>query len=206
MPTRTSPTRQRRAARTRRAILQVALELIEQQGAEKLSLREVARQIDYSPAALYEYFPNKDALLQALRGEVDRQLEQVLRALPAAPTFAERLVQAGLACLRYAQEQPQRFSLLASPNQVPAADPGARLVFAEILQGGAQAGEFLPDPALGTVEMAHMLWALVYGLAALGQSSPAEGQAEEALRWLVRAIPTHESQNSNTDHQKSNET
>ena len=55
----TTAPRQRRHEKSQQAILDIAAKLIVEHGHEKLSLREVARQADYSPAGLYEYFKSK---------------------------------------------------------------------------------------------------------------------------------------------------
>ncbi|MCB0074139.1 MAG: helix-turn-helix transcriptional regulator, partial [Caldilineaceae bacterium] len=47
-------TRERRALRTREAILDAARQIISRQGADALSMRAIAKAIDYSPAGLYE--------------------------------------------------------------------------------------------------------------------------------------------------------
>ena len=54
--------RQRRHLRTKDAILDAARQIIATEGAEKLSMRAIAKRIDYSPAGLYEYFGSKDVL------------------------------------------------------------------------------------------------------------------------------------------------
>jgi AcrR family transcriptional regulator len=166
----------------RRSILHTALELVMRQGVEKLSLRAVARQLDYSPAALYEYFPSKEALVAALQGEVDRQLSEMLRdSTPSAEqpiSHAENLVRAGKACLHFASQNPQLFALLP-----PSAPNAVRQVFLETLQAGAADGQFIQDPALGTEDIAHAWWALVYGLAAVEMADP--GRADDILHWFV---------------------
>lgn len=48
--------RERRAQRTRDAILEAARGIISKKGVEALSIRSIADAIDYSPAGLYEYF------------------------------------------------------------------------------------------------------------------------------------------------------
>jgi AcrR family transcriptional regulator len=48
-----------------------------------LSLREIARQVGYSPAGLYEYFDSKKAIMQALSDEGDSLLNERLAQVPA---------------------------------------------------------------------------------------------------------------------------
>lgn len=53
-------------ALTRERIVAVAIEQIDQNGLMAFSLREVARQLDVYPAAVYWHVPNRDALLAAV--------------------------------------------------------------------------------------------------------------------------------------------
>ena len=52
--------REIRHEETRTRILSVAKRLLRKDGIEKLSLRKVASESNYSPAGLYEYFKNKE--------------------------------------------------------------------------------------------------------------------------------------------------
>ena len=59
---------------TRDAILQAARELFVSEGYRNVSLRKIAERIEYSPAAIYSYFPSKDDLFFALAEEGFRKL------------------------------------------------------------------------------------------------------------------------------------
>src|SRR4029079_3180929 len=52
-----------------RAILDAALELFVKSGYEEVSIRKIAERIEYSPAAIYSYFPSKDDIFFALAEE-----------------------------------------------------------------------------------------------------------------------------------------
>src|SRR5690348_4585271 len=80
----------RRAARlarvhedARRAILDAARRLATRDGARNLTLRGVAAEAGYAPAALYGYFRNRDELVCALAAEdialVARQMREAAR-------------------------------------------------------------------------------------------------------------------------------
>lgn len=80
----------RRAARlarehedARRAILDAARRLATRDGARNLTLRGVAAEAGYAPAALYSYFRNRDELVCALAAEdialVARQMREAAR-------------------------------------------------------------------------------------------------------------------------------
>ena len=57
-----------------RAILDAARELFVREGYENVSIRKIAERIEYSPAAIYGYFPSKDDIFFALAEEGFRLL------------------------------------------------------------------------------------------------------------------------------------
>jgi AcrR family transcriptional regulator len=67
----------------RRAILDAARKLASRDGARNLSLRRVAAEAGYAPAALYGYFRNRDELLFALAADdittLARQMREAAR-------------------------------------------------------------------------------------------------------------------------------
>src|SRR6266516_4303795 len=58
----------------RRAILDAARELFNAEGYQEVSIRKIAERIEYSPAAIYSYFPSKDDIFFALAEEGFRLL------------------------------------------------------------------------------------------------------------------------------------
>src|SRR5207248_4245029 len=58
----------------RRSILDAARELFVAVGFENVSIRKIAERIEYSPAAIYSYFPSKDDIFFALAEEGFRLL------------------------------------------------------------------------------------------------------------------------------------
>ena len=73
-------TRVERKERTRRAILDAALELCESQPLAALSLRQVAKQVGIVPTAFYRHFESIDELGLALVDESFSSLRDLLRA------------------------------------------------------------------------------------------------------------------------------
>ena len=52
-----------------RAILDAARDLFVAEGYHNVSIRKIAEKIEYSPAAIYSYFPSKDDIFFALAEE-----------------------------------------------------------------------------------------------------------------------------------------
>ena len=84
--------RDRRRLATRAEILAAARELLLEVGPEGLSLRQVARRADFSPAALYTYFSNKDSLIASLFAESFEHLDAYLRRVPGDLSPDRRVV------------------------------------------------------------------------------------------------------------------
>ena len=60
---------------TRDMVLTTALEIIDREGAEGLSMRRLARALDRDPMILYRHAPNKAALLDGVAETVLAQLK-----------------------------------------------------------------------------------------------------------------------------------
>lgn len=97
--------------------------MVERGGLDALSINKLAAVVDYTPGALYRYFPSKDALLAALvlrclddvRAHTDRALAALgPKASPLARLFA--IVRGYRA---FARTAPERFGLLASTMADP---------------------------------------------------------------------------------------
>jgi AcrR family transcriptional regulator len=72
--------RQRRATATVGAIVEAAARILVDSGPRALSTNSIARRAGVSVGSLYQYFPNKHAILRAL---VEREIERVERLRPA---------------------------------------------------------------------------------------------------------------------------
>lgn len=60
----------------KRRIINAAIEIIEQEGYEKLSLRKIAAHIEYSPTTIYLYYKDKAEIIQDMS---DQLYEKVMR-------------------------------------------------------------------------------------------------------------------------------
>ncbi|MBM3771925.1 MAG: TetR/AcrR family transcriptional regulator [Acidimicrobiia bacterium] len=106
----------------RRAILDAARDLFVSEGYGNVSIRKVAERIEYSPAALYSYFPSKDDIFFALASEGF----DLLGASPAGPgtlddqsTPLKRLRRTVWRLYEFSVEHPEYFSLMFLDRSVP---------------------------------------------------------------------------------------
>jgi AcrR family transcriptional regulator len=163
--------RDRRRVSTRAEILDAARELLLEVGPEGLSLRQVARRADFSPAALYTYFSSRDALIASLFAESFERLDAYLRRVPADLPPDRRLVELGLAYMEFARDNPMDLrcmmlstSLDLPPSSGKALGLGAARLIGQTLRQGVQEGVFRQDGLCSAAEMAFGLWALVHGM------------------------------------------
>src|SRR5438445_6569468 len=106
-----------------RAILDAARDLFVSQGYQNVSIRKIAERIEYSPAAIYGYFPSKDDIFFALAEEGFRLLSSIPDA--AAAQTLERLepldrIRASFRRMyQFSCEHPQYFALMFVDRSVP---------------------------------------------------------------------------------------
>jgi AcrR family transcriptional regulator len=102
-----------------RAILDAARDLFVSHGYQEVSIRKIAERIEYSPAAIYSYFPSKDDIFFALAEEGFRLL---FRFGHTRPEFADPLDEIRSLFLVYydfSKEHPEYFELMFLDRSVP---------------------------------------------------------------------------------------
>ncbi|GAA0437746.1 TetR family transcriptional regulator [Streptomyces luteireticuli] len=92
MSSNTLGARQAQKLRTRRALLDAALRLLEEQSLSSLGLREVTRVVGVAPAAFYRHFRDMGDLGVALVEESLRSLHGMFRRILAGQEDSEELI------------------------------------------------------------------------------------------------------------------
>lgn len=168
--------RDRRRHETREEILEVARELLLEVGPEALSLRQVARRADFSPAALYNYFSSRDEIVASLFGESFEKLDTYLERVPADLPLKSRIVELGMAYLAFGRENPMDLRCvlfatsqegLSSTEEAMELGLTALRIIGDAIGEGTEQGLFAPDQSLSPAELAYGIWALVHGLVSL---------------------------------------
>lgn len=106
------------------AIKAEAWKILNEQGVEALALRAIARSLNITAPAIYNYFPSKDDLLAALVADADEDLGRYLTEAHTPHLADDASVQFRVVCQayrRWAAENPQRYMLFFSskPEQTP---------------------------------------------------------------------------------------
>lgn len=165
--------RQKRRDATRQKILDTARAILVEKGLAGLSMRALAEQIDYSPSAIYKYFESKEHILQAIRAE-GWELSSVLTQRSVDPSLSpsERLIQAGLAYLQFAEQYPEHYRLMFDTSDLPMSvqeigmDPHF-FGLAQMIEEGVQCGAFRLQEGYTPLSMAFQLWITFHGIAML---------------------------------------
>lgn len=158
----------------RQALLDSAREILNTQGFEPLSLREVAKRAEVSPAAPYRHFKSREALLAALAEEGFAGLEKGMKvaARKHQGDTTAQLHGLGRAYLQLALGQPHFFRMMFSVDLGPsrAAEGIMRacdrvyLSLVEIFTTGQAHGQI----KVGDAErQALLLWSTLHGYSML---------------------------------------
>lgn len=165
--------RERRYEKNKQMILDVAQKLIAKKGYENVSLREIARKADYSPAGLYEYFDSKDHILASLRERINALLIKTVRSLPESGSAQKQFVAMSLAYVRFAEEYTEYFNLINSlpPLRILQESPDLNAspfaVFQEVVQALLEELALATPPGYGPEEITYSFWTMVHGMATL---------------------------------------
>jgi AcrR family transcriptional regulator len=181
-----------------RALVAEAVQLARAGGPDAVVLREVARRLQVSPAALYRHFPDRDALLGEvasiarqdlagrMRGELDRvhETDRLTRSI-------RRFQAIGRGYLKFAQEEPNllaaAFLPIAPSGGEVAEDPSPWHVLGAALDELAETGAMPPERRAGAETIA---WSAVHGFAILraGRAFVTSGEPQPDPDALLDAI------------------
>lgn len=157
----------------RQALMDAALLCIREQGADKLSLRALARQVGVSQAAPYRHFGDKLALMSALASDGFERLAQQMKIamgnIDQDPVGAFQ--RGGQAYVLFAQQNPETYRLMYSMPQEKFDDGEMETCHHEAFEllektvdAGLQSGAF---KALNKDAVVLASWSLVHGYAQL---------------------------------------
>src|SRR5215469_7605672 len=99
------------------ALVEAAVTRLEAEGADALSLRELAREAGVNHRAVYRHFPDKLSLLARVAEEGWRRLERRVRQQSKGKRPGEQsLVAAGVGFFMCARDHPNMFALMGGPR------------------------------------------------------------------------------------------
>lgn len=185
----------------RRALLTEAHELARSGGSDAVTLREVARRLEVSPAAIYRHFPDRDALLGDVAGmaRLDlarRMLDEVGLVEETDPRTRSirRFLAIGRGYLDFAQDEPNLLAvafLPIAPSRSMSEDPSPWHVLAAGLDELVATGALPVERRAGAETIA---WSAVHGFATLraGRAFDVSGEPgpdpEAVLDAIARSL------------------
>ncbi len=196
MPKINAPTLAEHRAETRDALLEAWGELVLERGYDEVSLSHVAQAVGLARTAIYNYFPDREALLFAWTDRlVQETMDQLTAEMADAETHAEKLavfVRVELESFVNSHLQPGREVVhLMGPEAfarfMEHIAPVEQLL-RQVLEAGREAGEFhgFEDPG----EVLQMIMATIG--AERGPMSSGQHQLDEASErvtaFLLRAL------------------
>lgn len=104
--------KEREKAEMRRRIVDVAIKMFVDDGYEKVSIRNIADKIEYSPATIYLYYKDKDQLLYDVQSEAFATLAtEFLQKVNSNDPF-KRLEQLIHAYMEFSRNHPELYDLM----------------------------------------------------------------------------------------------
>ena len=166
--------KEREREEMRQRILDAAQKLFLEQGYEKVSIRNIADAIEYSPATIYLYFKDKNEILYAVHQKAFTGLMQELLPIFEINDPFERLVDMGRRYIKFAVDNPELFDLmfimmapmdtLACREDIWSEGRTAFGTLVTVVQGCIDAEVFHPQDA---ETAALMIWSSIHGYTAL---------------------------------------
>jgi AcrR family transcriptional regulator len=158
---------------SRQKILDKARKLFVAKGLAGLSMRKLAKELHYTPGAIYKHFDNKEEILQAIREESWALSNAMDADMPPGLGARDLLVESGRQYLRFAAAYPEHYLLMFNSPDLPYGapedirkDPHFAPVITMVEQG-VRSGEILLPEGFDPAMLAFQMWITVHGAAML---------------------------------------
>lgn len=138
-------------------------------------MRTLADKVDYSPAALYQYFSNKEEIVEALRQEA----WQMLAAYepdpppPGMTSMADLYVHMGRTYIQFAARYPEYYQLIMSttdtgPESMAEFKRNPNFIgLLQFVEAAVASGEFELPQGFTPAHLAMLSWFVVHSIALL---------------------------------------
>jgi AcrR family transcriptional regulator len=169
----TKERRERERQETRDRILDAAREMFVKEGVEAVTMRAIAKKIEYTPTAIYHHFEDKHALLRELAEHDTLELSQAFRRIGKIEDPVERLRRIGHAYIRFGLENPNHYRFLfmtLSPDKSEAKkkhpEESAYGFLRETVVAAIASGRLRPE-LTDPDELAVICWSAAHGIVSL---------------------------------------
>ncbi|MFN8393368.1 MAG: TetR/AcrR family transcriptional regulator [Bacteroidia bacterium] len=191
--------KQREREQMRSLILEAAKKLFIEKGVEQTSMRAIAEAIEYSPATIYLYYKDKNALIHDLHVEGFTRMNHYMAALLHVKNPMEKLSAMGRAYVQFSLENPDYYELMFITQK-----PIEGLEKPENWKEGALTFDALVNvvnecqsegrfPGKDPIRLSFLIWSCVHGICALKccrridiiQDIPHDQLIADALKYFI---------------------
>jgi AcrR family transcriptional regulator len=189
----------------RASILDAARTLFVERGIDAVSMREIAKKINYSATTLYHHFADKEALLQAVCDEDFLKLASGMHQVMQLPDLIARIQALGKGYAMFALQHPNHYRLMFMTPRTPCnpditsiqqgnTEQDAYAQLKLVVQDAFDAGLFRPEITDAEL-IAQTIWAGIHGVCslqiALGQEGWIKWADIEARLQLMQSAMLH---------------
>ena len=193
--------KKKRPANLREACIAEALAIIDSEGVEELSLREVARRLGVSHQAPYKHFPSRDHILAEIVARAFAAFADHMDRMPKSGDAGKDLLAMSRGYLDYAKAHPLQYRLmfatpLPNPQEHPQMMEKARHAFSLLtaaLRRLAEQPAATKKADAGVLLDALFVWSALHGLSGISSGGtmkelqiPAAVAAQAAPHLLKR--------------------
>lgn len=174
------------------ALLFAATQAVREDGAHKVSVRAIARELGVDVASVYRHYKNKQALLDAVVAGGLTRMAAMMEAEVAGGSSEPpaRLASVGRGYVLFALEEPELFQLVFGPMRTPSLLPehaAPYLMLVDSLLELERAGLCRLPVDIATV----VAWSAVHGLASLSlDGTLTRAQAYAAIEPTLSVVTT----------------
>jgi AcrR family transcriptional regulator len=185
--------RQREQQELKQRILKTAQEIARTDGWRSVTLRKIADRIEYTHAALYSYFSNKEQLLlEILREGFHLFLAELFRATQGAQTPLDAFRRFVFAYWTFAWRNPELYRLMYGLDGLPF---GVAETWTEGTQVGEAAGTIIKNlledqgkPGEQIDAKVFLFWSTLHGLISLSMMGRLAGSSQDLTPLVEQAI------------------
>ena len=163
----------REKKKMRSLILKTAMKLFLEEGFENVTIRRIAERIEYSPAAIYLYYKDKDEILYAIHEIGFEKLYKQQQTILSTRDPWKRLKKHGEVYIKFALENPEYYDLMFIMR-----GPAKKIKEKEEWEIGLRSFEFLKGNIKECINAGYLkrvnldvvafaFWSLTHGIASL---------------------------------------
>ncbi len=183
--------KKRKKKEMRSLILETAIKLFLEEGFENITVRRIAEKIEYSPAAIYLYYKDKNDILYALHDIGFEKLYKQQQTILTIKDPWRRLRKHGKVYAKFALENPKYYDLMFIMN-----GPAKKIKEKEEWEIGLRSFEFLKKNIKECIEAGYLkkanldvaafaFWSLTHGIASLVIRERCIMFPEEHLNFII---------------------